>query len=177
MLGEADGQIRLTNRSGYGRPVATVTVKGRDLGETLIRARLAIPQPEFLKTDPARAKQYNEDFHAPQKSKAAAFAGKRIAPVTWRRGHRLACARCASSLAACRDARGSAVRRGCVASPPRTRTGLPVPQPEYRKTDPARAKQDTEAFAASQRSKAGAFACQWIEPVRWRRGDRLACGR
>src|SRR3546814_1285017 len=34
LLGEADAQLRLTHRSSYGRPVATVTVKGRDPGET-----------------------------------------------------------------------------------------------------------------------------------------------
>src|SRR3546814_14501913 len=71
VLGEADAQIRLTRRFSYGRPVATVTVKGRDLGETLIRAGLAIHQPEFLKTDPARAKQYTEAFAAAQHSKTS----------------------------------------------------------------------------------------------------------
>ena len=93
ILGEADAQIRLTNRSSYGRPVATVTVKGRDLGETLIRAGLAIPQPQFLKTDPARAKQYTEAFAAAQRNKAGAFAGQWIEPARWRRGDRLACER------------------------------------------------------------------------------------
>ena len=93
ILGEADAQIRLTNRSSYGRPVTTVTVKGRDLGETLIRAGLAIPQPQFLKTDPARAKQYTEAFAAAQRNKAGAFAGQWIEPARWRRGDRLACER------------------------------------------------------------------------------------
>src|SRR3546814_17780663 len=47
VLGEADAQIRPTRRLSYGRPVETVTVKGRDLGERLIRAGPAIHQTEI----------------------------------------------------------------------------------------------------------------------------------
>src|SRR3546814_2706821 len=70
-------------------PYTTLFRSGRDLGETLIRAGLAIPQPQFLKTDPARAKQYTEAFAAAQRNKAGAFAGQWIEPARWRRGDRL----------------------------------------------------------------------------------------
>ncbi len=47
--------ISLTAGSSYDRPVATVIVNGRDLGELLIRAGLAVPQPQYLRSDQARA--------------------------------------------------------------------------------------------------------------------------
>jgi endonuclease YncB( thermonuclease family) len=52
-LRDAEAVITLTPSSTYGRPVATVTVRGADLGETLLRAGLAIPQSQYLR-DPAR---------------------------------------------------------------------------------------------------------------------------
>jgi len=93
VLREADAQIRLSNRSSYGRPVATVTVGGRDLGETLIDAGLALPQPQFLKADPARAKRYAEAFAAAQRNRAGAFSGRWIEPARWRLDDRLTCER------------------------------------------------------------------------------------
>src|SRR3546814_11684507 len=120
MLGEADGQIRLTNRSGYGRPVATVTVKGRDLGETLIRAGLAIPQPEFLKTHTARAKPYTEAFAAAQRSTARAFAGPRSEAVRRPRGDCPACHTRPSRSTAFLEDRGSPVRRRSRGKPTKT---------------------------------------------------------
>lgn len=91
ILSEADAEIQLSARSSYGRPIATVTVNGHDLGETMIRAGLAIPQPQFLKTDPARAAQYAEAFSDVQRAKAGAFAGRWIEPAEWRHGSRLTC--------------------------------------------------------------------------------------
>ncbi len=93
VLGETDAQIQLTRQASYGRPVATVTVNGRDLGETLIRAGLAIPQPQFLKADPGRAKRYAQVYATARQAKAGAFAGQWIEPARWRRGERLACER------------------------------------------------------------------------------------
>src|SRR3546814_6960902 len=93
VLGERYSHMRLHVLCSYGRRVAAVPVKGLDLGENLSRAGFAIPQPEFLKTDPARAKQYTEAFAAAKRSKAGAFAGQWIEPVRWRRGDRLACER------------------------------------------------------------------------------------
>src|SRR3546814_17078596 len=52
VLGEADAQIRLTRSFSSCRPVATVTVKGRDLGETLIREGLALTPTESRTTAP-----------------------------------------------------------------------------------------------------------------------------
>lgn len=43
LLRSKTAEIRLTSSSTYGRPVATVTVEGSDLGERLIRAGLAVP--------------------------------------------------------------------------------------------------------------------------------------
>lgn len=92
-LRDANAQIRLSPGSSYGRPVATVVVNGRDLGEVMIQAGLAIPQPQFLKSDPARAARYASAFTAAQQTKTGALAGRWIAPTLWRRGDRLACER------------------------------------------------------------------------------------
>jgi len=93
MLRDADAEIQLSTRSSYGRPVATVTVNGHDLGETMIRAGLAIPQLHFLKSNHARAARYSQALTEAQQSKTGAFAGRWIEPAQWRRGGRLSCER------------------------------------------------------------------------------------
>jgi micrococcal nuclease len=85
--------IRLTRSSSYGRPVATVTVDGRDLGERMIRAGLAVPEARYLRDDPARARQYGAAYANARAAKAGAFAGTWIEPSRWRKGERLRCER------------------------------------------------------------------------------------
>ena len=85
--------IRLTPSSSYGRPVATVTVDGRDLGERMIRAGLAVPQPQFLRSDPSRAQRYQSAFAQARATRAGAFAGRWVDPARWRHGERLRCER------------------------------------------------------------------------------------
>lgn len=85
--------IRLTSASSYGRPVATVTVNGEDLGERLLRAGLAIPELQYLRADPVRAARYRTVFAQARSSKAGAFAGRWIEPSRWRHGERLQCER------------------------------------------------------------------------------------
>lgn len=85
--------IRLTSASSYGRPVATVTVNGQDLGESLLRAGLAIPELQYLRTDPARAARYRAASAQARSSRAGAFAGKWLEPSQWRHGERLQCER------------------------------------------------------------------------------------
>ncbi|AIT82598.1 Nuclease [Novosphingobium lubricantis] len=88
-----DAQIRLSSRSSYGRPVATVSIDGRDLGEVMISAGLAIPQPQYLRSDPARSARYTAAFAQAQRQRAGAFAGSWLEPARWRRGERLTCER------------------------------------------------------------------------------------
>jgi endonuclease YncB( thermonuclease family) len=56
------------------------------------------------------------------------------------------------------------------------RAGLATPQASYLRDDPARLRAYNAAFA-SARQRAGAFAGDWIEPSRWRHGNRLSCER
>jgi micrococcal nuclease len=93
MLRAKTADIKLTPSSTYGRPVATVTVAGEDLGERLIRAGLAIPEAQYLRGDPQRAKRYAAAFSQAKASRAGALAGRWIAPSNWRRGERLECER------------------------------------------------------------------------------------
>ena len=88
-----DANIRLSSPSSYGRPVAVVTVNGRDLGEVMIGSGLAIPQPQFLKADPDRAARYAAVFADAKRRGAGAFGGEWIEPTQWRRGRRLTCER------------------------------------------------------------------------------------
>lgn len=93
MLRAKTADIKLTPSSTYGRPVAIVTVDGKDLGEMLIRAGLAIPEAQYLRDDPQRAKRYAAAFSQAKTSRAGAFAGRWIEPSNWRRGERLQCER------------------------------------------------------------------------------------
>lgn len=90
-----DANIRITPSASYGRPVATVTVGGRDLGEAMIAAGFAIPQSQFLRTEPDRAARYSAAFSDAKRRRAGAHSGTWIEPVAWRRGQRLACERSA----------------------------------------------------------------------------------
>ena len=91
VLHAKSADIKLTASSTYGRPVATVTVEGDDLGERLIRAGLAIPEAEYLRSDPGRAARYEAAFSQAKVSRAGALAGRWIEPSRWRRGERLQC--------------------------------------------------------------------------------------
>lgn len=88
-----NARIQLSRSSSYGRPVATVTVDGRDLGEVMVAAGLAIPQPQFLKAEPQRADRYAAAFANARNRRAGTFAGTWIEPARWRRGERLTCER------------------------------------------------------------------------------------
>lgn len=85
--------VQLTPTSSYGRPVATVTVDGQDLGERMIRAGLAVPEAQYLRSDPARAARYRVAFAQAKLSRAGAFSGQWLEPSRWRHGERLQCER------------------------------------------------------------------------------------
>lgn len=93
LLRSKRAEIRLTSSSTYGRPVATVTVDGDDLGERIIRAGLAIPEAQYLRGDPRRAARYAAAFSRARAVNAGAHAGRWIEPNQWRRGERLQCER------------------------------------------------------------------------------------
>ena len=90
-LKSGDAVIRLTGTASYGRPVGTVTIDGRDLGETMIAAGLAVPVTGYLKSDPARAARYVAAYDRAVAARAGAHAGYFIDPARWRRGERLSC--------------------------------------------------------------------------------------
>ena len=83
--------IRLTGKQSYGRPIGTVDVGGKDLGETMIAAGLAVPATSYLKSDPARAQRYVVAYELAQRQQRGAHAGYFIDPAKWRRGERLSC--------------------------------------------------------------------------------------
>jgi micrococcal nuclease len=93
MLRGKAAEIKLTAARTYGRPVATVTVGGQDLGERLIRAGLAVPEAQYLRGDLARANRYAAAFAQAKRNGAGALAGRWIEPSRWRRGERLTCER------------------------------------------------------------------------------------
>jgi len=93
LLRSKTAQIRLTPSTTYGRPVATVIVGDVDLGERLIRAGLAVPEAQYLRSDPRRAARYATAFSQAKATKAGALAGRWIEPSRWRRGERLQCER------------------------------------------------------------------------------------
>jgi micrococcal nuclease len=68
-----------------------VTVDGADLGERLIRAGLATPEAQYLRSDPRRAARYATAFAQAKAAEAGAIAGRWIEPSKWRRGERLQC--------------------------------------------------------------------------------------
>ncbi|WP_210358994.1 thermonuclease family protein [Sphingomonas beigongshangi] len=57
------------------------------------------------------------------------------------------------------------------------RAGLAIPQVQYLRHDPARSRRYATAFTQAKAGRAGAFAGSWLEPSRWRRGERLRCER
>lgn len=90
-LKSGDATIRLSGAASYGRPVGIVTIEGRDLGETMIAAGLAVPVTGYLNNDPARARRYVIAYNGAVLSRAGAHAGSFIEPARWRRGERLSC--------------------------------------------------------------------------------------
>lgn len=57
------------------------------------------------------------------------------------------------------------------------RSGLAIPEAGYLRDDPTRAARYHAAFVQAKASGAGALTGRWLEPARWRRGDRLQCER
>lgn len=90
---DASAAFTLTPNKTYGRPVATVTVDGKDLGETMIRAGLAIPAMKYLRNDVERASTYAAAYEAAARGHVGAHAGTWLDPARWRRGDRLECER------------------------------------------------------------------------------------
>ncbi|RSV31929.1 thermonuclease family protein [Sphingomonas sp. ABOLE] len=85
--------IRLTGQQSYGRPIAAVDVGGQDLGEAMIAAGYAVPTPNFLKTDPSRARRYQAAFDQAEAKHLGIHGGDFIEPSRWRKGARLSCER------------------------------------------------------------------------------------
>ncbi len=54
--------------------------------------------------------------------------------------------------------------------------GLAVPATSYLKDDPARAQRYVAAYERAEARHAGVHAGYFIDPAKWRRGERLTCG-
>ena len=93
LLKEGNAVLTLTGAMTYGRPVAAVTIGGKDLGEEMIARGLAIPLEQYLKKDPERAAAYERALKTATASRAGMHAGRWVAPADWRRGERLFCER------------------------------------------------------------------------------------
>jgi endonuclease YncB( thermonuclease family) len=91
LLKSGPATLRLTGSASYGRPVGTVEIGGRDLGEAMIAAGLAIPVTGYLKGQPDQAQRYIAAYDAARAARRGAHAGSFIEPARWRRGERLAC--------------------------------------------------------------------------------------
>jgi micrococcal nuclease len=91
LLDRGEATVTLTPARTYGRPVARVAVGGVDLGEALIGAGLAIPEPRYLQDMPSLARRYALAYGAARGARRGAHAGRWIAPARWRQGERLAC--------------------------------------------------------------------------------------
>ena len=55
--------------------------------------------------------------------------------------------------------------------------GWAVPVTRYLRHDPARATRYVAAYTEAQANRRGAHDGSWIDPGKWRRGERLACER
>lgn len=53
--------------------------------------------------------------------------------------------------------------------------GLAVPATSYLKDDPARAQRYVAAYEHAQARRVGVHSGYFIDPAKWRRGDRLSC--
>ena len=53
--------------------------------------------------------------------------------------------------------------------------GLAVPATQYLRGDPQRAARYVAAAEQARSAGRGAYAGEFIDPARWRRGERLAC--
>jgi len=93
LVRDKNAVITLTGDATYGRPVATVTVQGQDLGEEMIAAGLAIPLYRYLEHDHERSAAYRRALETATAKRAGMHAGRWIAPADWRQGQRLSCER------------------------------------------------------------------------------------
>lgn len=91
LLRHSDATITLTPMRTYGRPVARVDVNGVDLGQALVGAGLAIPEPRYLGIMPSLARRYAIAYDTARRARRGAHAGHWIEPARWRHGVRLAC--------------------------------------------------------------------------------------
>jgi micrococcal nuclease len=83
--------ISFVATSSYGRPMITALSDGTDVGLSLIRAGLAVPETLYLTNDRARAQHYLAAFAEAKAAKRGAHSGAWIKPSAWRRGQRLGC--------------------------------------------------------------------------------------
>jgi len=84
-------RVSFTGEETYGRPVATATINGDDVGEKLISEGWAVAVPKYLKDDPARLARYRAAEGAARQGRRGAHAFQFNTPEEYRRGRRLQC--------------------------------------------------------------------------------------
>lgn len=93
LLSGGNASIHLIGSQSHGRPVAIVTIKGADLGESLVRHGFAVPVPKYLTNDPVRARRYFSAYNEAKHHRRGMHATRFFLPEQWRRGARLSCER------------------------------------------------------------------------------------
>jgi len=70
----------------YGRPVASVTTNGKDVGGLLLDQGYALATPQYLQSDPARRADYMERERLARMNRFGAFKLQAQTPWDWRHG-------------------------------------------------------------------------------------------
>jgi endonuclease YncB( thermonuclease family) len=84
-------KVSFTGQTTCGRAVATATIGGNDVGETLIRQGLAIAEPKYLAGDPDRLRRYTAAEVEARQAKRGVFGFQFNTPEEYRRSRRLQC--------------------------------------------------------------------------------------
>lgn len=84
-------KVSFTGDTTYGRPVATASIDGKDIGEEMIRHGWAVAEPKYLSGDPDRLRRYTAAEAEARQAGRGAFGFKFNTPEEYRRGRRLQC--------------------------------------------------------------------------------------
>jgi endonuclease YncB( thermonuclease family) len=83
--------VSFTGEATYGRPVATATIDGEDVGEKLIRQGWAVAEPRYLAGGPDRLRHRTAAEAEARQARRGACGFQFNTPEEHRRGRRLQC--------------------------------------------------------------------------------------
>ena len=81
-----EGVVTATGAMTYNRPVAALSLGGKDVAQGVISSGLGLATPEYLKNDPDRLLQYMEAERGARLNRRGAFAGQAQYPKDFRAG-------------------------------------------------------------------------------------------